>query len=182
MLRFGVKKMTLKKILSMVVIMFSILFLYFVFSGVFSVHSSYRDVLTMSQYDEIATGDNWEIYVPESNDNNLSPYFKYNGSMYPQSNIHIKAVIYLKEGNIEQVEWYPYSDRYFFFGEERYYFPEDYNNIQNIACKIVWNEYNNDQNHISYVFSNNLNENNKLFSLEYIDTIDINENNNYKYH
>lgn len=170
------ERISKKQILLMLLIIFCILLIYFIFSGTFNVNSSYNNVLSISKYDELAEGDDWQVYIPESNDNKLAPYFKYAGSKYPKSNIHIKAILYFKEGDSAKVEWYPYADKHFFFGEQRYYFPEDYNNLQSIACKIVWNEYKGDKDYASYIFSNNLNDAEKASSLKYIDTFDLNEN------
>lgn len=161
----------------MLIIMLCIIFVYLVLSGTFYVHSSYRDVLSISKYNEIAEGDDWQIYMPEEYDDK-SPYFKYIGDEFPKSNIHVKAVFYLEEDSIVRNEWYPSADRQFFFGEQRFYFPEDYNGIQKVVCKIIWNEYNSSQHNAAYVFSTDLNDAERAEALKYIDTIEVNENNN----
>jgi transcriptional regulator with XRE-family HTH domain len=172
---------TIITVIVTVLIMICIIFTYFILSGVFYVHSSYGNVLSVSKYDKLAGGDDWCINIPEDY-NDLLPYFKYEGSKFSKTNIHVKAIFYLDEESIARVEWYPNADQQYFFGEQRFYFLEDYNGIQKVACKIIWNEYNSDKDEVSYIFSSDLTYAEKKEALKYIDTININENNNYPKH
>lgn len=168
-----------KQIIVMLLVMLCLVVLYLVFSGSFQVSSSYKDVLSTANYTEIAEGDGWKAYMPEKE--GLMCYFIHEGDQNPRSSIHVKTAVYSNDGDKtkhEIYEWYPGCDRHFFFGEKRYYFPEDIGNPQDIACKIVWSEYAGGKTHTSYVFSKGLSEKDKQAAMEEIDDIVVNENDN----
>lgn len=171
------RRVSKKEITIMICAMLCMLLLYLILSGSLKVNSSYRDVLSVEKYEKIADGDDWQVYISEKND--LKPYFVYKGNKQIKSNIHLKAVIYLgddNQNNTKVIEWYPYCDKHFFLGEQRFFFIENFNNIKGISAKIIWNEYSKEQNYIAYIFSACLSDEDKEKSLKIIDTITINEN------
>ena len=67
-----------------------------------------------------------------------------------------------------QKEWYPGRDKHFFFGEQRYYFPEKFDHVTGIGCHILWSEYRGGEEYSAYVFSEDLTEEQKDAAREYI--------------
>lgn len=157
----------------MIMIMITILFAYFAFSGSFNTSASYDNILSLSKYSQCAKGDGWTLYMPKENDD-LSPYFTYEGTNTPRQYVSAKAVLYFgAEHKAKKVEWLLYGDRHFFFGQRRFFFPEPAKDLSAVAFKIGWVEYSDGDENFAYVFSKSLTDREKSEALSYIDNLKI---------
>lgn len=171
---FIIEKLTKKSILLIAVIMIALVLLYLIFSGFFDTYASHKDVLATSSYEKIAEGDDWSVYAHEKDE--MVCCLAYEGEKHPKSNIHTKLIPYVEEDGVVtelQKEWFPGRDKHFFVVEGRYYFPEEFSDVTGIACHILWSEYQGGEQHSSYLFSEDLTEEQQDAARKYIDEIDL---------
>lgn len=166
------KKMTKKQWVAMSVVILAAIVVYLATSGTFHTNASYKDVFALSGSRLVAEGDDWQIHVPEKE--GLACYFTYVGEKHPMSQVHLKAVIYEESGGkttTHEVEWFPCKDRHFLFGEERYYFPENFSDVKSVACKLIWTEYRGGEAYTAHVMSDDLSKDQEADSMRYIETV-----------
>lgn len=168
-----------KQIAFIIALMFCLILIYFIASGTFHVNSSYKDVMTFSDYEKVADENDWQVFFPENKD--LVPYFYYTGKQYPKANIYVKGIVWDND-TPEYIEWYPFYDEYFFFGEKRYYFPIAYDRLDKFAFQIVWSKYNDEKSAFSNITSDSLSMMEKEEATKYFNSLPMENENNLKPH